>query len=135
MAALRIELLGGFAARLEDGAALALKGRKTQALVAVLALTSGESHRRDSARCAGLHCGVPNGGRVFGVTEYFVTEFAGVASARYDNRRAVFVAQPPDCKAKPFNFAKRRLMRRRPYYVRENVAAFRALHRKIVQLI
>ncbi len=47
MAALHISLLGGFEARLGSGEALPLKGRKTQALVAYLALTPGEQHTRD----------------------------------------------------------------------------------------
>jgi TolB-like protein len=47
VAALHISLLGGFEARLGSGEALPLKGRKSQALVAYLALTPGEQHTRD----------------------------------------------------------------------------------------
>ena len=47
VAALHISLFGGFEARLGSGEALPLKGRKTQALVAYLALTPGEQHTRD----------------------------------------------------------------------------------------
>ncbi len=47
MAALHISLFGGFEARLGSGEALALKGRKTQALVAYLALAHGQPRTRD----------------------------------------------------------------------------------------
>jgi len=52
VAALKIQLFGGFAARLESGAAVALKGRKTQALLACLALEPGAPHSRE--RLTGL---------------------------------------------------------------------------------
>jgi TolB-like protein len=44
---LHISLFGGFEARLGSGEALLLKGRKTQALVAYLALAHGEQRTRD----------------------------------------------------------------------------------------
>ncbi|MEM7226810.1 MAG: BTAD domain-containing putative transcriptional regulator, partial [Pseudomonadota bacterium] len=44
---LRITLLGGFQARLGDGPALALKGRKAQALLALLALSGGTPLTRE----------------------------------------------------------------------------------------
>ena len=47
MAALDINLLGGFEARHGSGEALLLKGRKTQALVAYLALAPGGKRTRD----------------------------------------------------------------------------------------
>ncbi len=47
MASLRITLLGGFDARLASGEAVDLHGRKTQALLAYLALPPGESCSRD----------------------------------------------------------------------------------------
>jgi TolB-like protein/Flp pilus assembly protein TadD len=47
VAALHISLFGGFEARLGSGEALLLKGRKTQALVAYLALAHGEQRTRD----------------------------------------------------------------------------------------
>lgn len=47
MSALYINLLGRFEARLASGEALPLKGRKTQALLACLALTPGKRHTRD----------------------------------------------------------------------------------------
>jgi TolB-like protein len=47
LAALHISLLGGFEARLASGEALALKGRKTQALVAYLALSPGQQRSRE----------------------------------------------------------------------------------------
>ena len=47
MARLRLTLLGGFQARLEPGGGLALPTRKSQALLAYLALPSGHAHRRD----------------------------------------------------------------------------------------
>lgn len=47
MAALHVSLLGGFEARLASGEALALKGRKTQALVAYLALSPGQQRSRE----------------------------------------------------------------------------------------
>ncbi len=47
MAVLHINLLGGFEARLASGAALSLKGRKTQALVAYLALSPGQPRSRE----------------------------------------------------------------------------------------
>jgi TolB-like protein/Tfp pilus assembly protein PilF len=47
VAALHISLLGGFEARLGSGEALSLKGRKTQALLAYLALTPGKQCPRD----------------------------------------------------------------------------------------
>ena len=48
MARLQVRLLGGFEARLDSGQALALKGRKTQALLATLALAPGVARSRDS---------------------------------------------------------------------------------------
>ena len=47
MAALHISLLGGFEARLASGEALPLKGRKTQALLAYLAVGPGEPRSRE----------------------------------------------------------------------------------------
>ena len=47
MASLRITLLGGFEARLGSGEAIDLHGRKTQALLAYLALPPGEPRSRD----------------------------------------------------------------------------------------
>jgi DNA-binding SARP family transcriptional activator/tetratricopeptide (TPR) repeat protein len=44
---LRIELLGGFTVRLDDGAALALPARKAQALLAYLAMPPGRGHSRE----------------------------------------------------------------------------------------
>ena len=44
---LRIKVLGGFEARLGDGGALVLKSRKTQALLAVLALSAGTPLARE----------------------------------------------------------------------------------------
>ena len=46
-ARLELKLLGGFEARLQGGAALVLPTRKTQALLAYLALPLGQSHPRD----------------------------------------------------------------------------------------
>ena len=46
-ARLRLTLLGGFRAQLAEGAALALPVRKTQALLAYLALPLGRAHSRD----------------------------------------------------------------------------------------
>ncbi len=51
-AALRLTLLGGFQARLQAGAVLSLPTRKTQALLAYLALPLGQTHSRD--KLAGL---------------------------------------------------------------------------------
>ena len=47
MALLEISLLGGFEARLATGEPLRLKGRKTMALVAYLAIHAGEARSRD----------------------------------------------------------------------------------------
>jgi DNA-binding SARP family transcriptional activator len=47
MAALHISLFGGFEARHESGETLPLKGRKTQALLAILALDPGTAQSRD----------------------------------------------------------------------------------------
>ena len=47
MAVLHINLLGGFEARLASGEVLSLKGRKTQALVAYLALSPGQPRSRE----------------------------------------------------------------------------------------
>jgi TolB-like protein/DNA-binding SARP family transcriptional activator len=47
VAALHISLLGGFEARLASGEALPLKGRKTQALLAYLAVGPGEPRSRE----------------------------------------------------------------------------------------
>src|SRR5689334_16054916 len=46
-ARLELKLLGGFEAHLQGGAALVLPTRKTQALLAYLALPPGRSHPRD----------------------------------------------------------------------------------------
>jgi TolB-like protein/Tfp pilus assembly protein PilF len=48
MARLQVRMLGGFEARLDAGAELALKGRKAQALLACLALSPGLARARDS---------------------------------------------------------------------------------------
>jgi DNA-binding SARP family transcriptional activator len=48
MARLQVRLLGGFEARLDSGQELALKGRKTQALLAYLAVAPGLARSRDS---------------------------------------------------------------------------------------
>ena len=48
MTELRIELLGGFAARGDDDSPLVLPTRKAQALLAYLALPAGQFHGRDS---------------------------------------------------------------------------------------
>jgi DNA-binding SARP family transcriptional activator/pimeloyl-ACP methyl ester carboxylesterase len=47
MRVLRLNLLGGFEARLESGAALAFRTQKAQALLAYLAVPAGQAHRRD----------------------------------------------------------------------------------------
>ncbi len=47
MARLQVKLLGGFEARLDSGPELALKGRKTQALLAYLAAAPGIARSRD----------------------------------------------------------------------------------------
>ena len=47
MAALRIRLLGGFEILHGSGEAVSLSGRKTQALLAYLALPPGEPRARD----------------------------------------------------------------------------------------
>src|SRR5882672_3150645 len=47
MARLSLTLLGGFQARLEPGSAIALPTRKSQALLAYLALPPGRAHPRD----------------------------------------------------------------------------------------
>src|SRR5207245_3345412 len=46
-ARLKLTLLGGFQAQLEAGAALVLPTRKTQALLAYLALPLGQAHQRE----------------------------------------------------------------------------------------
>src|SRR5437773_10115579 len=47
MARLHLTLFGGFHARLEPGSAIALPTRKSQALLAYLALPLGRAHPRD----------------------------------------------------------------------------------------
>src|ERR671936_2259427 len=47
MTRLHLTLLGGFHARLEPGSAIALPTRKSQALLAYLALPAGRAHPRD----------------------------------------------------------------------------------------
>ena len=47
MARLSVTLLGGFQARLDAGPAVALPTRKSQALLAYLALPPGQAHPRD----------------------------------------------------------------------------------------
>ena len=47
MVRLSLTLLGGFQARLEPGSAVALPTRKSQALLAYLALPPGRAHPRD----------------------------------------------------------------------------------------
>ena len=47
MARLALTLLGGFRARLDSGAPLALPTRKAQALLAYLAVPPGLAHSRD----------------------------------------------------------------------------------------
>ncbi len=46
MGRLHLNLLGGFEARLDDGPALAVPGRKAQALLAYLAMSRGKPHAR-----------------------------------------------------------------------------------------
>src|SRR5262245_52312887 len=48
MPRLRLTLLGGFQARLDEGPLLALPTRKSQALLAYLALPPGRAHARDT---------------------------------------------------------------------------------------
>ena len=45
----------------------------------------------------------PRPGRVFGVTEDLVAQFAGIAGARDDDRDAVVVADPPDREIEPLD--------------------------------
>jgi DNA-binding SARP family transcriptional activator/pimeloyl-ACP methyl ester carboxylesterase len=47
MTRLRLDLLGGFEARLEPGSPLTFRTQKAQALLAYLALPPGQAHRRD----------------------------------------------------------------------------------------
>ena len=47
MVTLRLKLLGGFKATLESGDELTIKGRKTQGLLAILALSAGQAVTRD----------------------------------------------------------------------------------------
>ena len=49
MAAVSITLFGGFAARRESGESIPLKGRKSQALLAYLALSPGQTRQRSEA--------------------------------------------------------------------------------------
>src|SRR6266478_8937706 len=74
MTRLSLTLLGGFQARLEPGSALSLPTRKSQALLAYLALPLGRAHPRD--KLAALLWG--------GIRE---------ESARASLRQALFVAR------------------------------------------
>jgi DNA-binding SARP family transcriptional activator len=47
MALLRVQLFGGFRARLESGPVVRMPTRKAEALLAYLALPAGQPHPRD----------------------------------------------------------------------------------------
>ena len=64
-ARLRLTLLGGFQAQLDAGAALVLPTKKTQALLAYLALPLGQAHPREklATPAVGRHAGCPGPGQ------------------------------------------------------------------------
>ena len=94
-----------------------------------------EPHRLQPVLLAGLPDRVEHGERILRMTEDFVAEFAGIAGARHDDRRAFEIADAADGEAEPFELADRRLARRRPDDLLEDVAALRPLHGDIVHLV
>ena len=72
-----------------------------------------EPHRLQPMFLARLPDRVEYGERILRVTEDLVAEFAGIAGARNDDRRAFEMADAADGEAEPFEFADRGLRRRR----------------------
>jgi hypothetical protein len=64
-----------------------------------------------------------------------VTQFARVAGPRNDDGRSIEVADAPDGEAEPAELFELRLGRRRPRHLIQYLAALRALHRDVVELI
>ena len=93
------------------------------------------AHRLQAVRLAGFPHRVEHFFRVARVAENLVAELAGVAGARDDDGHALRVADAGDREAEPFEFADRRLQRRGPDDLLEDVAALRALHGDVVHLV
>ena len=94
-----------------------------------------EPERRQPVRLARLQHRVPERRRILGMAEELVAELARVARARRDQRQPLRPAEPRDREAEPLELRERRLRRRRPDQRRQQVAARRALHGDVVQLV
>ncbi len=84
---------------------------------------------------SGLPDRVPDGGSVIWMAPDLEAELAGVARAGHDDRDPVVVADPADQEAEPAQVLERRLGRRRPDDLPQDLAAARALDREVVELV
>ena len=84
---------------------------------------------------AGVPNGVPDGGRVLGMAEYFVAKLTRKASPRDDERNAVKINDPGNGEAEPLELVDCRLCRRRPDHLLKDVPACRALDGNVVKLV
>ena len=70
-----------------------------------------------------------------GMAPHLVPELARVAGARDDDRDPVVRPDPPDREAEPAEILERRLRRRRPHDLLQELPALRPLHGDVVQLV
>src|SRR5438552_3579770 len=94
-----------------------------------------KTQRRQATFPSCLPHGIEHGNRILGVAENLITELARIAGARHDDRHALEAVNAPNREAEPFELAHRRLRRRGPYDLLEQIARLRALHGDIVQLV
>ena len=94
-----------------------------------------ETHRLDAMFLSSLPHRVEHRSGILGVAEDFISQLAGVASARHDERRTFEVTNAADGKAEPLKLADCRLCGRRPDDLLHQLAAVGALYRNVVQLI
>ncbi len=94
-----------------------------------------EAERLEAVRLARRPHRVEHRPGVARVAEDLVAELAGEAGARDDDRRAVEGADAADREAEPAELLERGLRRRGPDDLLQDVAALRALHGDVVQLV
>ena len=93
-----------------------------------------QPQRRQPMRLARLPHRAKNVFRVFRVAKNLVPQFAGIPGAADHASGAVKPAQARDGKPKPPKFVHRRLLRRRPKNLAQNIARARPLHSDVAQL-
>ena len=94
-----------------------------------------QPERHEPRRPARFQHRIPHSGGILRMTEQLVAELAGVPRARRDQRNPLRPAEPRDREAEPFQLCERRLRRRRPDDLRQDVARRRPLHRDVVQVV